>query len=382
MIDFISPRRYANEPGALARGGELVSPITKRLFVLAGKTALSLVQKDLFKSFDDSKIEYEVCEYGGYPTHKEAHRIAEKAKAFRAGAIAGAGGGRVIDTAKAAGNYAGLPVVAIPSIAATCACWAPVAVMYSSDGVMTGPLYNENSPCLIIADIDLISKAPARYIRAGIADTLAKWYESYPNLKTSNDFYLRLVVKYGEFARSILETLGLKVSDDLARGSCGMEELTELVDCIFAIAGLCGAVRGLADTQGIAHPFYNACSALPELRDKLHGEKVAFGLVMQAVLEKRSSDEIHRRIAVFKRLYMPLSLRELGLEPDFDAKFAVIEPLIRESTPIYPGIERPWKSEELRNAIVTAGRLAEEYSCSPAQDAIENERGKYDVCTA
>ena len=378
MIDFISPRSYVNEPGALARTGELVSPITSRLFVIAGRKALANTREELCKSLDDSKIEYEVREYQGYPTHEDARRIAEEAKEFGAGAIAGAGGGRVIDTAKAAGNYAGLPVVAIPTIAATCACWAPVSVMYSSEGVMTGPLYNKNAPFIIIADTGVIARAPARYIRAGIADTLAKWYESYPNLKTSDDFYLRLVVKYGEFVRDILETTGLKVSDDLEAGACEQGELIRVVDCIVVIAGLCGAVRGLADTQGIAHPFYNACSALPELRDKLHGEKVAFGLVMQAVLEKRAANEIRHRISVFKRLCIPLSLPELGLEPDFDAKFALLESYIKKSTPIYPGLEEPWTAGELRNAIVTADRLAGEYAC--AEGAAANNQGAYDVC--
>jgi glycerol dehydrogenase len=151
------------------------------------------------------------------------------------------------------------------------------------------------------------------------------------------------------------------VSDDLAAGIYLPDEVTEVVDCIFAIAGLCGAVRGLTDTQGIAHPFYNACSCLPELRGKLHGEKVAFGLVMQAVLERRKPDEIEHRIAVFSRLNIPLTLRELGLEPGFDEKFAVIESFIRKTTPIYPGLESQWTGEELRNAIITAGRLAEEY---------------------
>jgi glycerol dehydrogenase len=265
-----------------------------------------------------------------------------------------------MDITKAAGDYAALPVVAIPAIAATCACWAAVSVMYSPDGVMQGPLYCRNSPYLIIADIDVLAKAPPRYMRAGIADTLAKWYEAYPNLKTSDDFYLRLVVKYGEFAREILETRGLKVASDLSAGIYHPQEVVEVVDGIFAIAGLCGAVRGLANIQGVAHPFYNACSALPELRDKLHGEKVAFGLVMQAALEQREPEEIEHRIAVFKKLGIPLSLRELGLSPGFDEKFAVLESIMKES-PVYPGLEKPWTRDELRHAIITADKLAEEY---------------------
>ena len=293
-------------------------------------------------------------EYAGYPTHDEAKHIARLAGEFRAGAIAGTGGGHIMDLTKAAGTQAALPVIAIPSIAATCACWAAVSVMYTAEGLMPEPAYNEHSPELIIADTDIIAHAPLRYLRSGIADTLAKWYESYPNLKTSNDFYLRLVTRYGAFARDILETLGLKVTGDLEHGVYNIEEVSEVIDCIFAIAGLCGAIRGLSDTQGLAHPFYNACSALPELRDKFHGEKVAFGMVVQAVLEGREKSEIFHRIDIFRQLNVPLILAELDLEGDFEAKFNIIEPLIKKTTPIYPGLPRPWTLEELRDAIIAA----------------------------
>jgi glycerol dehydrogenase len=370
MIDYKAPRYYANERGALMRAGAFIGPVTRKLFVVAGATAFSVVRDRLCGSLNGAGIAFDVYEYRGYPEDEEARRIAERARSFGAGAVAGVGGGRIMDIAKAAGDYAGLPVVTIPTIAATCACWAAVSVMYSPDGVMRGPLYCKNAPYMVIADIDVLAKAPPRYICAGIADTLAKWYEAYPNLKTSNDFYLRLVVKYGEFAREILETLGLKVVSDLFAGIYNTDEVMEVVDGIFAIAGLCGAVRGLASIQGVAHPFYNACSALPELRGKLHGEKVAFGLVMQAALEQREPAEIEHRIAVFKKLHLPLSLRELGLSPGFDEKFAVIASFMGEN-PVYPGLEKPWTRDELRRAIITADRMVEQYGKREreAQDA-------------
>ncbi|MDR2864064.1 MAG: histidinol-phosphate transaminase [Spirochaetaceae bacterium] len=358
MINIVTPKQYVNEPGALAKAGDLVTPLAKRVFIIGSSTALSRALPALSASLDAANVAFATLEYTGYPTHDKAKDIARQAAEFKAEAIMGVGGGRIMDLAKASGGYATLPVVTVPTIAATCACWAAVSVMYSAEGIMTDALYNENSPELIIADTDIISRAPLRYLRSGIGDTLAKWYESYPNLKTNNDFYVRLVTQYGAFSRDILETLGLKVVRDLENGAHNTAEIIEVIDCIFVLAGLCGMVRGLADTQGIAHPFYNACSALPPLREKLHGEKVAFALLVQAALEDRESREIAHRVAIFKALKLPITLAELGLEPNFDANFKVIEPLIKKSTPIYAGLLRPWTTEELREAIITADKYA------------------------
>ena len=367
MIHYLAPEIYCSEDGALNRAGELIAPLlTDRLLIVAGKTALSLSKDSLLPALDRAGIAYTIEEYGGYPTYAEAKRIAGLARNYGAGAVAGLGGGRILDTAKAAGTYAALPVITMPTIAATCACWAAVSVMYDAQGIMDGPLFNARSPRMVIADLGLIAQAPARFIRAGIADTLAKWYEAYPNLLTSNDFYLRLTVSYGKFAREILEDRGAQVADALERGEYCEEDVREIADCVFAVAGLCGAVRTIADTQGIAHPFYNACSALPETRGLLHGEKVAFGLVAQALLEGRGAAEISHRIGVFKKLKIPLTLRELGLEPDFERKFTVLERRLRASTPRYPGLLEDWNAEELRQALLEASARAEAGSPAPA----------------
>ena len=361
MIQYRAPQIYCAEEGAFSRAGEIIaSNLGKRILLIAGKTALNRAAGSLLPALEHAGISYIIEEYGGWPTYAAAKHFAAAAREAGVDAVAGLGGGRILDTAKAAGTYAGVPVAALPAIAATCACWAAVSVMYDDAGAATEPLFNENSPRLVIADLGLIARAPARYLRSGIADTLAKWYEAYPNLRTSNDFYLRLVVSYGKFARDILEDRGAAVADALERGACDGEALREVVDCVFAVAGLCGAVRTIADTQGIAHPFYNAASALPQTRILLHGEKVAFGLVAQGVLEGRGEAELAHRIAVFKKLKMPLTLQEQRLEPDFERNFAELEKRLRRSTPRYAGLTRDWSADELRAALRGASERAAE----------------------
>ncbi|MBZ4346334.1 iron-containing alcohol dehydrogenase, partial [Mycobacterium tuberculosis] len=48
--------------------------------------------------------------------------------------VIGVGGGTLLDSAKVLARRLGVPLVAIPTIAATCAAWTPLSVWYSDAG--------------------------------------------------------------------------------------------------------------------------------------------------------------------------------------------------------------------------------------------------------
>ncbi len=48
--------------------------------------------------------------------------------------VIGVGGGALLDSAESARPPPGVPLVAIPTIAATCAAWTPLSVWYSDAG--------------------------------------------------------------------------------------------------------------------------------------------------------------------------------------------------------------------------------------------------------
>ncbi|EPR3265448.1 oxidoreductase, partial [Klebsiella pneumoniae] len=81
-------------------------------------------------------------------------------------------------SAKVLARRLGVPLVAIPTIAATCAAWTPLSVWYSDAGQALNFEIFDDANFLVLVEPRIILNAPAEYLLAGIGDTLAKWYEA------------------------------------------------------------------------------------------------------------------------------------------------------------------------------------------------------------
>ncbi len=74
----------------------------------------------------------------------------------------------------------------------------------------------------------------------------------------------------------------------------------------------------------MAHALTRGLSALPELHDTLHGEEVAYGLLVQFVLENRSASFMQDMKQFYRDIGLPLRLPHLGLEDPQDHHFRTI----------------------------------------------------------
>jgi glycerol dehydrogenase len=88
------------------------------------------------------------------------------------------------------------------------------------------------------------------------------------------------------------------------------ENLEELVEANILLSGLGAESGGLA----VAHGLHNALTLFPECHHFLHGEKVAFGTIVQLMMEKNLDEAL--RVGKFcHSVGLPTSLRELNIQP-------------------------------------------------------------------
>jgi glycerol dehydrogenase len=352
-----TPYEYVNEPNIIVKSGNYVKGLGKNALIIGGKTALSITQNDIVQSFKENDIEFSIKEFKGYPTKKIISEFAKFGEEQKIDVIVGVGGGRVIDTTKAVGNKLGIPIVAIPTIAATCASWAAVSIIYDEEGNQVDFFNSQKSANLILADTKILSEAPDRYLKAGIIDTIAKWYETEPNLKNNNDsLQLKIQIEIAKLAFNVLKETSFKYfkyksdKDDL-------KDFKQIVDSIILLAGLVGSIKSNEFYGGIAHPFYNSSTQIPETRNKLHGEKVAFGILTQLVLEEKPREELIETFSLFKKFGVPITLKEIGIVDKIDEKINLIAKDVSEKSGFYRGINYELTSDIIKKAILEADNI-------------------------
>ncbi|MCW1959123.1 MAG: iron-containing alcohol dehydrogenase, partial [Mycobacterium sp.] len=101
---FCSPARYTQGPNATASlGAEMaVLGLDGPALVVAGRSASRLLSDVWDRSFAGAAITYRLHEFGGQCSQQEIDRIKDAALRGHARVIIGAGGGKVLDAARAA----------------------------------------------------------------------------------------------------------------------------------------------------------------------------------------------------------------------------------------------------------------------------------------
>jgi uncharacterized oxidoreductase len=89
----------------------------------------------------------------------------------------------------------------------------------------------------------------------------------------------------------------------------------KIVDAVIAGGGLVGGLGEKYTRVAAAHALHNGMSVLPETHDKLHGLKVAYGVLVQAVL-MNDEDELIKLRKKFLTMGLPTSFRALGGSTD------------------------------------------------------------------
>lgn len=308
MLAIKSPRAYAHEAGLRSRVGEFIKPYATHIRIFTSPRAWQAVNPELSQSLESSGIRWELEYLHGECTDAAIETLKNNITLQKAELLFAVGGGRVLDAAKAVGSQLpDLKVINFATLAATCAAWSPVAIIYNEQGghVRSQPL--GKMPELVMVDTEVITRSDVRYLKAGIVDALAKYFEFYPYLRNNpHDLALDLKVMTAQRALDVYRQLG-EAAVSANEQQQITPELVKVIDANIVLAGLANSVRDDLPTPGFAHAIHNRLTHQPELNHWLHGEKVGYSLLVQSLIEHDGApdDELLR---LLRQYQMPLTL--------------------------------------------------------------------------
>ncbi len=313
---FSSPLRYTQGTNATQKlGSEMAClGIGGPALIVAGRSAFAQISDAWRQTLGEAGYRYSIHSFGGECCLAEISRIREAAEALAARVIIGAGGGKVLDAARATAAELNLPFVSCPTLASTDAPCSAVSVIYTEAGIVEEIRILPCNPVLVLVDTQVIVQAPPRLLASGIGDALATWFEARA-CAASHSRNLR----GGNSTRSALALAELCYRTLLEDGVEAMQaaqkrEVTpafeRIVEANTLLSGLGFESSGLA----AAHSIHNGLTILPQTRSFFHGERVAFGTLTQLVLENSAASEIEEVMRFSIQVGLPVTLAQVGLE--------------------------------------------------------------------
>jgi glycerol dehydrogenase-like iron-containing ADH family enzyme len=310
----IAPAQVMRGFGLLREAGAAIARYGQRPLLVGGKRSLEAAQTRLAVPFKEHGLISAEVLYGKACSEKSLALMRQALEEHHADVVIGVGGGKALDAAKLLAHQCGLPVITIPTSAATCAAWTALSNVYSEAGTFQYDVGLTQCPNLLLLDYEVIATAPTRTLVAGIGDALAKWYEASVSSGHSQQTLVIAAVQQARVLRDIL----LQKSE-AAIAQPGSAEWQEVVDATVLMAGVMGGLGGAQCRTVAAHAVHNGLTHLSQTHSSLHGEKVAYGILVQLRLEELiQSSQLaiaarRQLIQFYEKIGLPLTLKDLDL---------------------------------------------------------------------
>ena len=303
-------------PSQVIRGRGIVNNLVN-LLTKWGNTAIVISGKKSRASLNSALNHTDLKVHFADPIHNctesNLKYLQAEIKTTQPNMIIGVGGGKVLDCAKLIAHQHNLPIITIPTTAATCAAWTALSNVYSDDGAFSYDVSLSHCPELLVVDYDLIATAPKRTLISGIGDAIAKWYEASVSSGNSDR---TLVIAAVQEARILRDILFQKSAEAIQNTES--DAWQEVVDATVCLAGVIGGIGGAQCRTVAAHAVHNGLTHLPQTHGTLHGEKVAYGILVQLRLEEFQGNQLaatarQQLLKFFSEIELPQSLADLGL---------------------------------------------------------------------
>jgi len=220
-----------------------------------------------------------------WPTMKEVNSVVKSATKEESDFLIGVGGGSVIDVTKLAAYELTKFYISVPTSAAHDGMASPRASLKNKKGSTS---MTAESPMAILADTEIISKAPYRMLASGCADVIS-------NLSAVKDWELAHRLKneeFSTFAASLSETSSTLLLEKAEDIRSGLEEAVwQAVKCMI-VSGVAMSVAGnTRPASGSEHMFSHMLDQIAPGK-ALHGEQCGVGAIMMMYLHGEDWEKI------------------------------------------------------------------------------------------
>ena len=353
-----APGRYVQGQGAISCVPALVGELGASAYVLTDAVVGDLLGDVLSKGFGDADIEARFGLFQGECTRAEIERQTELARQAGSAVVVGVGGGKTIDTAKGISLFLGLPLVVVPSVASNDAPTSRLIVIYDADHRISEVLKLSHNPAAVVADTGIIASAPPRFLIAGIGDALAKKFEAGQCAKTgAQNFFGGLPTATAlllcEACYTTIRQYGLDAVAAVRQGRVD-DSVEQIVEATVLLSGLGFESGGLA----LAHGLNRGLTAQSETQKALHGELVAWGLLVQLLAEGRDPEFMEDMLGFYSAIGLPRCMADLGLVNLDEAVIDAIATITFEEPPYLKNMERRLSAQDIAASIRDLEALA------------------------
>jgi glycerol-1-phosphate dehydrogenase [NAD(P)+] len=327
---MVFPREIIVGHKTIHQIAELCTRISKgqRVLIVVDKNTKKIAGNTIQKILE--KADYEVTELIiTSPSISQVNKVINFADKKNTEIILGVGGGSVIDVGKFASHELSTAFVSVPTCASHDGIASPRASLKHHKGSVSK---TATSPLAVLADTEIINKAPYRMLVAGCADVIS-------NIPAVLDWKLAFRLKNEEFsshAAVLAETAAQLIMDHADEIKPDVEKSVWFGVKAMIVSGVAMSVAGSTrPASGAEHMFSHMLDHLgPRIMLKgrqkktpLHGEQCGIGAIMTMYLH--GGDWEHIRSSL-QTIGAPTTSEELGV-----SKKKIIEALVK-ATEIRP----------------------------------------------
>ena len=204
----------------------------------------------------------------------------------------------------------------MPLSASTCAGWTSLSNIYTVNGQFIRDVSLRTCPKILVFEHEFIKTAPTRTLASGIADALAKWYESSLTSSSVDDGLVQQAIQISRVLRDQLLINGEHAFNSRYKESPAW---INVIEACGLTAGLIGGIGGERCRTAAAHAFHNAITQVMPNNKPLHGEIVGVGILLQLKMEetknntKLADQSIKQLLEIMKKLNLPITISDLGI---------------------------------------------------------------------